>query len=49
MVGSAALGPLSFAIIVDTTNSFELTTNVFTLLPLLCLIAAILAKPPIKK
>jgi MFS family permease len=48
MVGSAALGPLSFAIIVDTTNSFELTANVFTLLPILCFIAAILAKPPIK-
>ena len=48
MVGSAALGPLPFALLAEITGSFQQTTMMFTILPLLCLIAAILAKPPMK-
>ena len=48
MVGSAALGPLPFALLAEITGSFQQTTMMFTILPLLCLFAAILAKPPIK-
>jgi MFS family permease len=48
MVGSAALGPLPFALLAEITGSFQQTTMMFTILPLLCLIAAIFAKPPMK-
>ncbi len=48
MVGFAALGPLPFGWIYDLTGSYSLAILVFLPLPVLCAIAALLARPPDK-
>ena len=48
VVGSAAIGPFPLALLVDTTNSYEKAVSIFMILPVLCMISAILAKPPVK-
>ena len=47
-IGSAALGPLPFAFLIELTNSFTKAVIIFLILPLSCIIASLLAKKPIK-
>ena len=47
-IGSAALGPLPFAFLIELTNSFTKAVIIFLILPLSCIIASFLAKKPIK-
>ena len=48
VVGSAAIGPFPLAWLVDYTGSYEKSVSLFIVLPILCIISAILAKPPVK-
>ena len=48
MVGFAAVGPLPFAYTFDITGSYTTAILVFLLLPLSCVVAALLAFPPQK-
>jgi len=47
-IGSAALGPLPFAFLIELTDSFTKVVIIFLLLPITCLFASLLAKKPIK-
>ena len=47
-IGSAALGPLPFAFLIELTNSFTKAVIIFLILPISCIIASLLAKKPIK-
>ena len=46
MVATAALGPLPFGYLFDTTGSYSLAILISLSLPIICSIAAFLAKPP---
>ncbi|MBN17890.1 MAG: hypothetical protein CL758_00170 [Chloroflexi bacterium] len=48
VVGSAAIGPFPLAWLVDHTGSYEKSISLFMILPILCIISAIMAKPPVK-
>ena len=48
MVGFAAIGPLPFAYTFDITGSYTSAILLFLLVPLSCVVAALLALPPRK-
>jgi MFS family permease len=49
MVIFAALGPLPFGFVFDLTRSYSMAILIFLALPIACVIAALLAHPPVKQ